>query len=161
ALDAGCVVDARQQVAEALSASVTEVELIAVDRLTQEHDFLATLRGELTHFSGDVLGRPALLGTAHAEHDAVAAEPLAAGHAAHLSREARRPHRRIPQRIIALEAVRDLRPRRLGPPQADRHLEASRLLHFADQRRQLGQLTGATDDVHVRGALLDQLLVFL
>ncbi len=81
---------------------------VAVDGLAQQRDFLAAFVGELPHLGGDVLGRPALLRAAHAGHDAVGAELVAADHDAHVRLKRRGPHRRIAQRVVALEAAFDL-----------------------------------------------------
>ncbi len=102
------------------------VVLVAVDGLAQQGDFLAALGGELADLGGDVLGRPALLRAAHAGHDAVGAELVAADHDADVGLERRRPHRRIAQRVVALEAALDLVARRLVAVQAQGQSAARR-----------------------------------
>ena len=108
-------------------AAVAQVVLVAVDRLAQQRDFLAAFPGELAHLGGDLLGMPALLGAAHARHDAVGAKLVAADHDADIRLERRRPHRRIAHRIVAFEAAFDLGPR-LGAVEADGQLRLRRLL---------------------------------
>ena len=114
ALDARRVVDAGEQIGQPFAPAVAVVVLVAVDRLAEQRDLLAALGGELADLGGDVFGRPALLRAAHARHDAVGAELVAADHDADVRLERRRPHRRIAQRIVALEAA--LRPRAATPP---------------------------------------------
>ena len=135
ALDARRVVDARQQVATARYGRPSpELVLVAVDGLAQQRDFLAALGGELADLGGDVLRRPALLRAAHARHDAVGAELVAADHDADVGLERRRPHRRVAQRVVALEAALDLVARRFVAVEADRaSLRLAGLLDLGDQ----------------------------
>ena len=82
---------------------------VAVDGLAQQRDLLAALGGQLADLGGDVRRRPALLRAAHPGHDAVGAELVAADHDAHERLKRRRPHRRVAQRVVALEAPLDFR----------------------------------------------------
>ena len=143
--------------------AVAAVVLVAVDGLAQQRDLLAPLGGELADLRRDLLRMPALLRPADARHDAVGAELVAADHDPHERLERRGPHRRVARadrsfRSSARPRARDasLRSRltcqSAGWPVA---------LDLLDQLRQPGELAGAADDVDVRGAVEDQLLVFL
>src|SRR5207237_5718422 len=96
-----------------------------------------------------------------ARHDAVGAEPVTAYLHAHVCLERRRPHARIAHRIVALEAVFDLEARRLVAGEAKGKLRPGPLSDLVDQFGQLAELAGAADDVNVRGATEDLLLILL
>src|SRR5207247_302192 len=80
---------------------------------------------------------------------------------AHVSLEARRPHRRVPEWIVAFEAAFDFRPRSFLAVQTQSQLRLARALHLGDQFRQAAELARTADDVHVRSPAADQLLVLL
>src|SRR5947208_13005875 len=104
---------------------------------------------------------PALLRPAHAGDDAIRAELVAANHDADVRLKRRRSHRWIAQRVVALEAALDLVARRFLAVETEGQLQLAGALHFLNQFGQTGKLAGAADDVHVRGTLADQFLVFL
>src|SRR4051794_17145830 len=99
---------------------------------------------------GDVLRRPALFRPADAGHDAVGAELVAAELGADERLEWRRPHGGLAERVVALEAGRDRRPRVVRAAEADGHSWAGPVLYVGDELRQLPKLAGAADDVDKR-----------
>src|SRR5262249_47684549 len=73
----------------------------------------------------------------------------------------RRPHRRIAQWIIALEAVFDLMPRAFLPVETQRRLWSSSPFHLRDQFRKPGELPGPADNINMGSAATNQFLIFL
>src|SRR5205823_7407914 len=59
----------------------------------------------------------------------------------------RRPHRRIAQRIVALETLFDFVPRGLIAVETQRQLRPSGALDFGNQLRQARELAGAADNI--------------
>ncbi len=159
-LNAGRVVDFGQQVRQPHAPAVAQLVLVAVDGLAQQRDLLAPLGGKLANLGGEVLRVPALLRPAHARYDAISTELIAADVDADIGLERIGPHRRVAQRIVALEAALDLMAA-LGAIEAERNLQLAGVAYGADQLRQARELAGAADDVDVRGPAADQLLVFL
>src|SRR5581483_11291067 len=159
--DARRVVDASQQICESWPTAVAQIVLIAVDGLAEQSDLFCPFRGELANLGRDFFRMPALFWTPHAGHDAVGTELVAADHDPHVRLKARWPHRWIAERIVALEAVLNLRATGIASSQADRELEDSGPLGILNQFRQASELAGSADDVDVRSSFLDQLLIFL
>src|SRR5262249_40858505 len=116
---------------------------------------------ELADLGGDLLGVAALLRTADAGNDAVGAELVAADHDADVGLKAVGPQRRVAERVVALEAAFDLRARGLFPIQTEGELRLTALFHRGDEFRQLSELSGTANDVHVRRSVEDVLLIFL
>lgn len=100
------IAERHEQVGQSPQATAARVA-IAVDGLAQERDLAAAFGGELLRFGDDRLGRPALLGSAHRRHDAIGTEFVATDHDPHEGLEWARPHRRIAERIVTLEALLD------------------------------------------------------
>ena len=136
-------------------------ESIAVDRLAEQDDFFAAFVCELLGLGENLVRRTALLGAAHAGHDAVGAKLVAADLDTHISLKRCRPHRRVAQRVETFVAALDLIARAIFASEADFQLLASARFDLLDQLGHLVQLSWANDEVDVRSSLEDQLLVFL
>ena len=137
---------------------------IAVDRLAEERDLLATLLGERWRTSAMIsLRRAALLRAANAGDDAIRAELVAPDHDPHVRLVRRRAHRRIAQRVEAFVAPRQsCRGNRFcgrGSPPGPRLAVRSNL---ANEVRHLVQLSRDRRPCRRSyGALKDQLLILL
>ena len=154
ALDARRVVDAQQQIGQPFVRPSPWSIAVAVDGLAEQGDFLAALGGELADLGGDVLRRPALLRAAHARHDAVGAELVAADHDADVGLERRRPHRRIARSDRSSRSCVRPRAASLRAVEAQGHLRLAAVPRPPRSvRGRLRELAGAADDVHVRGPL--------
>ena len=81
------------------------ISLVAVDRLADQRNFQAAVVGQSADFVDDFAGRPALLGPAHAGHNAIRAELVAAEHDPHQGLMRRGPHGRGAMRIVLLKAL--------------------------------------------------------
>src|SRR5207249_1130158 len=93
-----------------------------IDRLAEQDDLLAPFGGELADLGRDVLGWPALLGPAHAGHDAIGAELVAADHDPDIGLERRGPHGRVTEGIVAFEASLDIEAGCFGTAEAKSQL---------------------------------------
>ena len=159
-LDSVCVVNQLEQICKSVFFAVFDVP-IAVDRLAEKSDLLHALSGERSDFGGDLTGRAALFRSACHRDDAVGTELVAANHDPHKGLVRRRPHLRIPQRIVALKTAGDLSPRTVPATEADGQLTLAFLSRLIDKARDLSKLSGADDDVNVRCPLKNDLLIFL
>src|SRR5262249_24470782 len=94
-----------QQARQGFTPAVAVDIFVTVDGLAEQGHFLAPPAGELACLGSDMFGRPALLGAAHAGDNAVGAKLVAADHDADIRLERRWPHRRVTERVVALEAA--------------------------------------------------------
>ena len=82
---------------------------IAVDGLADQRDFQAAVVGQPANFLDDLVSRPALFRSAHAGHDAIRAELVAAEHDPHQGLMRHWPHGRRAMRIVILKAFAHIR----------------------------------------------------
>ena len=160
ALDAVNLLQLVQQIGEPRRRAALDV-LVAVYGLAEQRDLFAALICQDAGFVINLLGRSALFRSARRRDDAVGAELVATDLDAQIRLKRSRAHRRVTQRIERLVAPFDLIERAVAAAQSDCHLAFRSGLDPLDQFRNLLQLAGAYDQVHVRSTFEDQLLIFL
>lgn len=102
-----------------------------------------------------------MLGSAGHGDDAVGAELVAADHDADVGLVGAGSHFGVAEGIVALEAVGDFESVAVFAAEGDGNGVTAGLTGFVDHAWDFGELARADDDVDVRGALEDFLLVFL
>ena len=102
-----------------------------------------------------------MFGAAGHGDDAVGAELVAADHDADVGLVGAGSHFGVAEGVVALEAIGDFESVAVFASQGDGDGVSSGLTGFVDHAGDFGELACADDDVDVRGALEDLLLVFL
>src|SRR5260370_25307987 len=104
---------------------------------------------------------PTLLRAANLRHDAIGAKLVAADHDANISLESIGPHRRIAERVIALEAALDFVSGGFLAIQTERQLGPAGFAGLDNQFRKPGELPRTANNIHVGRAAEDQFLILL